>query len=79
MYDKWILNMNIIEPNGFAGECPYCGGSTTHASVTAFGNDRGTGAVTMWCDDCKKAFAGHFRHKDYPPQKGIPVPSDLIY
>lgn len=76
---KWLENLDHIAKETTPGKCPYCGSENTDYSYTVVVPEKRLGHMTVWCNDCLRAY--HVSRMKVPEglKTGGEIPQGLKY
>lgn len=76
---KWLENLNNIAKGQGTGKCPCCGSKNTDYSCTVVVPEKRLGHMTVWCNDCLRAY--HVSRMEVPEglKTGGEIPQGLKY
>lgn len=76
---KWLENLDHIAKEKTPGKCPYCGSKNTDYSYTVVVQEKRLGHMTVWCNDCLRAY--HVSRMKVPEglKTGGEIPQGLKY
>lgn len=76
---KWAKNFDNIVRKKRPGECPYCGSDHTDYNCTISIPEKRLGHMTIWCNDCLRAYHISRMEVSEDLKKDREIPQGLNY
>lgn len=76
---KWLENLDNIAKGMAPGKCPYCGSDNTDYNCTVAVPEKRLGHMTVWCNDCSRAYHISRMKISENLKTGGEIPQDLKY